>query len=420
MLFNDIKVTEGQVYDFFSTRFDMRHLPEDVKVDRDGKIYYFEIGNDSLGKFKVDTSYSVDELSERNLEILDKVLNKTGGLHHYFMTTIQGETNSIIDLLDGDNQQISQQFPMPDQSKTVKEAQELRKQRTWRFFANEDAPGGIDTYVMVSSQICEYETTTKEIMRMIRTWVESLGLSVPSKERVTLWQMKQFLDEGWRTCPEYRERVWGSELFQEATQQIKHWVNCAWEKMYSSNLSPMSEAEGSFLNDPEFFLPQDDFFEGVWQKVSEIEKQVQDFMDDPNRMVNLEDYRLADNKEYVDLLTSSCTKSSDGKSVLGSDFMKAIEKEAKGLNKLLKDYMAVMLQKSKEEGFQFNPMKFKENVELIKDQIHTLSEIGVIASGQIEARNSIYQACSDDEKLSAEAEAEAALAAFMQDTWGTA
>ena len=100
--------------------------------------------------------------------------------------------------------------------------------------------------------------------------------------------------------------------------------------------------------------------------------------------------------------------------------MKAIEKEAKGLNKLLKDYMAVMLQKSKEEGFQFNPMKFKENVELIKDQIHTLSEIGVIASGQIEARNSIYQACSDDEKLSAEAEAEAALAAFMQDTWGTA
>lgn len=419
MLFDNIKVTDGQVYDFFSTRFDMRHLPKDVKVDRDGKIYYFEIGNEKIGSFRVESSFYVNELDEDNLKILDTVLNETDGLHKYFMSTIQDEISNIIDILDGDTQNATQQFPIPDQEKTVKEAQEKRLQRTWRFFANEDSPCGVDTYVMVSSQVCQYEPVTTEIMRMIRSWITAQTLSTPNQERVTLWQMKSFFDEGWKTCAEYRERIWGSELFQEATERVKYWVTKAWEKFCLANVSPMSEAEASFLNDPEFFLEQDDFFEGVWSQIKDIELRKKLFMEDPNRMVDLEDYRLNDYKDYVALLTEGCTRSADGRLVLGSQFMKSVEDEVKRIQDLAKNYTLIIKEKAKnDDSFVFNPIDMKEKLEQIQDVLSDLSEIMRVASGATEASNMIYHKTSDEEKMDAEAEAEAALGAFFSENWG--
>ena len=418
MLFNDIKVTDGQVYDFFSTRFDMRHLPKDVKVDRDGKIYYIEIGNDQTGRFRVESSFYANELDEANLKTLDKVLKETPDLYQYFMSTVQGDAMNILDMLDGGNDS-SKSFPMPDQEKTVKEAQEKKMQRTWRFFANEDSPCGVDTYVMVSSQICQYEPVTSEIMRMIRSWITAQTLSTPNKERVTLWQMKSFFDGGWRSCSEYRERIWGSELFQEAVQRIKHWVEGAWGKFSTANLSPMSEAEAAFLNEPDFFLEQDNFFETVWANIQDIEQRKKSFMEDPNRVVNLEDYRLADYKEYIALLIEGLTRTPDGKGVLGTEFMESIEKETKRLSQLLKDYMDVQKAKAKEEeDFVFDPIKVKEALEHLKSVMSDLSDIMKVASGYTEACNIIFQKTSDEEKLSAEQEAEAAMAAYFAEQWG--
>ena len=280
MYFNDNKVTVKDVYEFFSTRFDMRKLPKGVKLDLDeNEFYCFIIG---LSEDKTFTCVESivncdDELEDNEKEILEETLKATPGLYELFMSSVQSSADSLLDKL-ADEQPAEVNGVIKDEKEsdnTVASKQNTIKQKTWRFFENNDAPGGVDAYIYMSSKIVREEELAAEMFRIIRDYDRMKGIEIPNKERMSIWTLKDFFDNHILESPEAEMRIKSSLNFEEAFDRVKFWVDCAWEKITTSGVIPLMERPVDWLEDDSFFKEKDKYFEDIIKNANERRKEKQ-------------------------------------------------------------------------------------------------------------------------------------------------
>lgn len=280
MYFNDNKVTIKDVYEFFSTRFDMRKLPKGVKLDLDeNEFYCFIIG---LSEDKTFTCVESiincdDELEDNEKEILEETLKATPGLYELFMSSIQSFADSLLDKLT-DEQPAEVDGVVKDEKEkdnTVASKQNTVKQKTWRFFQNDDAPGGVDAYIYMTSKIVKEEELAAEMFRIVRDYDRMKGIEIPNKERMSIWTLKDFFDNHILESPEAEMRIKSSLNFEEAFDRVKFWVDCAWEKITISGVIPLMERPVDWLEDDSFFKEKDKYFEDIIKNANERRKEKQ-------------------------------------------------------------------------------------------------------------------------------------------------
>lgn len=268
-------ITYREVYDFFSTRFDMRKLPKGVKVVVEKGFYCFTIGLSE--KITCVESFIGDNenLDESSKAILIETLKATPGLYELFESSVGSQADQLLAMM-GEAPEVEGVVD-PESSKNTKSKQNLLQQKTWRFFANEDSPIGVDTYIYMSSKIVKTEELAAEMFRITRDYYRVKGIEIPHKERMSIWTLKDFLDNHILESPEAELRLQASTAFEQALDRIRFWVDSAWDTIVNAQVQPLSEYPAEWLEDDRFFKEEDEFFTKIREEVTKISLLNQEF-----------------------------------------------------------------------------------------------------------------------------------------------
>lgn len=401
MYFNDNKVTIKDVYEFFSTRFDMRKLPKGVKLDLDeDEFYCFIIG------LKEDETFTCvasiincdDELEDNEKEILENTLKATPGLYELFMNSIQSAADSLLDQLsDGLPPEVDGVVKdEKDDDKTVASQQNKIKQKTWRFFENSDAPGGVDAYIYMTSKIVQEEELAAEMFRIVRDYNRMNGVEMPNMERMSIWTLKDFLDNHILESPEAEMRIQSSLNFEEAFDRVKFWVDSAWEKITTSGVVPLMEKPKEWLEEDSFFKEKDKYFEDIIKEANE---------------------RLKEKQQKIEAATKLAVIDRDSsafKTKFGLEVLKFTDtNNAKEMVKALEDYVKKYKEDHKDDP-KFDFTKRQRFAKQLK-AIETLCD-DAISKEAWKVSNEYYNP-EQDNKDEMEKLADAALEAYLSSNW---
>lgn len=376
-MFEGNSVNMRNVYDFFSTRFDMRSLPKGVTLRVVNKFYCFDIGFDE--QFSCTESVINDsvELDDSMKSILFEVLNKNN-LYKLFVESISSQADSLLSQLDEQDE-----LTPTEVENTVADKQNSLRHKTWRFFSNEDSPIGVDAYIYMSSKIVRQEELTGEMFRIVRDYYRTKDIEIPHKERMSIWTLKNFLDSDILESAEAELRLKASPSFVKALERVRHWVDSAWNKIVASNVTAMTEYPAEWLEEEDFFKEEDEFFLRIKQEVTAISAMNKEFDKEANA------------NAVVDR-NSEVFKSDIGKIVLAKTNSDKASEILKVLSESLKE-----MKESKPEKSRLTTLlkEVKAIEEFCSDAINKLV---------FEFRNQIYNPEADD-KAQMEAEADAAM-----------
>lgn len=269
--FEGHKVKPKQVFDFFGSRFDMRNLPKGVRIKVMSSTYCIAIGEEMFSDSVTDVD---EELSDKAKRELEEVLKLTPGLYELFMSEISTQSENLISQLgSGSTKEVEGVIQNGDE-KTLKERQNFLKQKYWKFFENKDSPVGIDAYIYMSSKIVKQEELAGDLFRIVRDYYFSKGLEPSHRERMSIWTLKDFLDNHLTESTEVELRLTSSKSFEESLERIKFWVDNAWNKIVSSGISPMMEKPVEWLEEDKFFKSSDGLIEDMIKRANELQESI--------------------------------------------------------------------------------------------------------------------------------------------------